>query len=245
MNETPVHILVVEDEFITANAIKEALISYGHVVVGIARDAIDAIEILDTKKVDIAILDINIQGSKNGLWIAKKIEKDYHIPFIFLTAYGDNDSITKAIATQPSGYLTKPFKKADIYSTISLALIKSESKTLKPVKDEENNPNPEEFFYVKGKNSFLKIIKDDILFIKSDLKYVELQTTTDLFTLRYSLHEISSKLSEDQFIKVHRSYIINKFKIESIGSNYLLTQGHEIPISANRKDEILAQFNFL
>lgn len=245
MKSKSLNILVVEDEFITANAIKETLIFYGHSVAGIARDALDAIEILDTNEIDIAILDINIQGSRDGIWLGNKIRRDYNLPFIFITAYGDEASIEKAIEVKPAGYLTKPFKKADIHSTISLALKNLEENSSKNETLPQQNLNELETFFVKGTNKHLRIILKDILYVKSDHRYVELHTTNQQHILRYNLQDIGEKLPTDTFVRVHRSYIVNKKKIEGIGPNHLEINGQKIPISANKKEEILSQFKFL
>ena len=237
-------ILVVEDEYITANAIRDALTSYGHKVIGIARDAIDAIEILDSNAVDIAILDINIQGTKDGIWLGNKIARDYNIPFIFLTAYGDQASIENAIKTKPAGYLTKPFKKADIHSAISLAIQNTNDSNQLSPKSTGDTLIPDTV-YVKGRNGYIKLVFKDILYIKSDLKYVDLHTNDKTHSLRYNLHEIAEKLPKNLFLKVHRSYIVNKTKVDSIGPSYLEIKGSKIPISATKKEEILSQFDFL
>ena len=244
MNPKSLNILVVEDEYITANAIRDALTSYGHSVAGIARDALDAIEILDNNSIDIAILDINIQGSKNGIWLGNKIAKDYNLPFIFLTAYGDEASIESAIKTKPAGYLTKPFKKADIHSAVSLAVQNTSAPKQRAPKSTDD-PIVPDTVYVKGKNGFLKLVFKDILYIKSDLKYVDLHTNDKTHSLRYNLHEIAEKLPRNLFLKVHRSYIVNKTKVDGIGPSYLEIKGSKIPISATKKEEILSQFAFL
>lgn len=242
MNNESFNILIVEDEFITANAIKEALVAYGHNVIGIARDALDAIEILDKNEVDLAILDINIQGSKNGIWLGNKISSDYKLPFIFLTAYGDDATVENAIAAKPSGYLTKPFRKVDIQATISLA-VENQRKQLQPNLSEVSHSTKTVF--VKGMNNYLKIVVEDILYIQSDLKFVTVHTADQEYSLRYNLNKIGEHLPHDLFIKVHRSFIVNKAKIDGIGPNYLEVKGQRIPISANRKEEVLSQFDFL
>lgn len=83
------------------------------------REAIDVLERLDT---DLAILDINLKSEQDGIWIAKEIRPNYHIPFIFLTAYSDKQTIQRAAEVNPYGYLVKPFSKADILASIEIAL---------------------------------------------------------------------------------------------------------------------------
>ena len=249
MSET-ITVLIVEDEFLTADAIKENLESMGYRVVGIARDANDALKILDKKETDIAILDMNIQGSRDGIWLARTINDIYKIPFIFLTAYSDTRTVKSAIETKPFGYLVKPFNKMDIYTAIEVALqnyneIQKQQglqigSTLK-----EKSLHMDDYLFVKDKTGYSKVGIKNILYVKSELKYVEIHTVKKKYVLRYSLAELLEIMPNDHFIQVHKSYIVNKNVVDHIGINYLLINGHEIPYSSQRKEELLKAFNFL
>src|SRR5687767_9217328 len=125
-----INILIVEDEFITQKTIKEALNELGYSISGDAMDAEEALNILDKKTTDLAILDIQIQGDKDGIWIAKEIKEKYKIPFIFLTANADKNTVKRASETEPNGYLIKPFDKQDIFAAIETALRNFSAKTV-------------------------------------------------------------------------------------------------------------------
>lgn len=70
---------------------------------------------------NIVLLDINLEDEVNGIEIAEYINEHHKIPFIYLTSYSDSDTFNKA-KTNPMAYITKPFKKSDIYTNIELAL---------------------------------------------------------------------------------------------------------------------------
>ena len=117
-----VRILIVEDEFVTLDLLRDYLEESGYEVSGDAMSADEAIKILEKGETDFAMLDINIKGDKNGIWVAEQIQKKYKIPFIFLTAFSDSATVKTAAGTHPYGYLVKPFTQADIYTTIEIAL---------------------------------------------------------------------------------------------------------------------------
>ncbi|MGB0391187.1 MAG: response regulator, partial [Salibacteraceae bacterium] len=117
-----VKIYIVEDEYITQAVLKNNVEEIGYTVVGMADNAEDAWEDLQNLDVDLALLDINLAGEKDGIWLAKQIRESIGIPFIFLTAYGDKATINTAVKTQPNGYLLKPFNEVDIYTAIEVAL---------------------------------------------------------------------------------------------------------------------------
>jgi CheY-like chemotaxis protein len=96
-----------------------------------ATSAEDAIDILISGRVHLALLDINLGSSKDGIWLGEMIRVQYKIPFVYLTAYGENDIARKAIATQPDAYLTKPFKEVDLTAAIEIALQKVKESTYK------------------------------------------------------------------------------------------------------------------
>jgi len=85
----------------------------------------DVIGCITENEPDIIMMDIRLDGSpKDGIEIAQEVFKIRNIPVIYLTAYGDDETIERAIATNPVGYLIKPFKPQELKSTILLGLYK-------------------------------------------------------------------------------------------------------------------------
>ncbi|MEI6842079.1 MAG: response regulator [Methanomicrobiales archaeon] len=117
-------ILIVEDDAIVAMTIEDSLHEMGYSVVGRAANANDAIKIAEDEKPDLILMDIRIQGDRDGIEAASEINRSNNIPIIYLTAYSDNETIRRAAKTQPYGFLTKPFRQKEMYSTIEIALYK-------------------------------------------------------------------------------------------------------------------------
>ena len=118
-------ILVVEDEGIVAMDIKNALLHLGFKVVNIAKDYTSAIKSVKQNEPTIILMDINLKNSaKDGIDTAIDIQKIKNIPIIYLTAFSDEETVMRAIHTNPISYLVKPFKREELKSTILLTLYK-------------------------------------------------------------------------------------------------------------------------
>lgn len=112
-------ILVVEDDVIVALDIKNILISLGHCVTAMVTSYDEAINSIQKNKPELIFSDINLgKKSKDGVELMKTIQQKDFIPVIYLTAYSDENTIQRAIKTNPLGYIMKPFKKEDIKSAL-------------------------------------------------------------------------------------------------------------------------------
>ncbi|MCT4663599.1 MAG: LytTR family transcriptional regulator DNA-binding domain-containing protein [Flavobacteriales bacterium] len=248
-----ISVLIVEDEFITLHSIQESLLEMNYQIAGVAKNAEEAITILDTEEVDFAFLDIHIQGEHDGIWLGTLINERYKIPFAFLTAFGDSKTVNSALKTEPYGYLLKPFNTIDIYTSIEVALRKfhkiQQKEDINPTeKINESTNKPfliNDHLFIKEQHLYSKINVSDILYIKSELKHISLTTAKKSYNLRYSLKEFAQILPNQSFFQTHRSYLVNITMVDHIGSNILIVNKTEIPISAQRRNEIYKLFNFV
>ncbi|MBK8608557.1 MAG: response regulator transcription factor [Chitinophagaceae bacterium] len=119
---TEARVLIVEDEPIIAEDIASALRTNDFDVSAIAYSMEDALEELKNNQPDLVLLDINLNGSEEGIEIAKVINEKYALPFVFLTSYSDKITLQHAKSTEPSGYVVKPFSEAGLYATLEIAL---------------------------------------------------------------------------------------------------------------------------
>ena len=117
-------ILIVEDESLIAVEIERTLLKLGYRVAGKVRDGDKALDMLATRQPDLALLDIDIRGSRNGIDLARLIREKYDFPFVFLTAFSDRDTLAELKDTMPYGYIVKPFNRGELLTTIELALHK-------------------------------------------------------------------------------------------------------------------------
>ena len=118
-------ILIVEDEKIIAEDIKNTLVKFKYNVPEIIASGEKAIRRAEELKPDLVLMDIMIEGSINGIVAAKKIYRDFGIPIVFLTAYADDNILEQAAESSPFGYLIKPFEDRELRATIEMAFYKS------------------------------------------------------------------------------------------------------------------------
>jgi len=116
------NVLIVEDEWIIALDIKRHLSKLGYSVVGIANCAEKAMEFFTETRPDLVLMDIYIQGEKNGIEVAELLKQQFPIPIIFLTAHADDSTVKQAAFTRPQGYIIKPFEEQDLSVAIQIAL---------------------------------------------------------------------------------------------------------------------------
>jgi len=118
-------LLIVEDEPIVALDLKQEVEQLGCEVLGVAESADEALVAAGVHQPDLALMDVRIVGSVDGIQTAGLLRAAYHIPVIFLTSYSDENTISRAAKEMPYGYLTKPFQSGELKATLQVALLKA------------------------------------------------------------------------------------------------------------------------
>jgi len=121
MNKNNKAVLIIEDESVVALELESFTQSKGFKVVDVVDNYDDAFKVIKEEIIDILLCDIYIKGSKNGIDFVRDAKKLQEFKVIYLTAFADEDTISKAIDTNPSSYLTKPFKREELYVALKLA----------------------------------------------------------------------------------------------------------------------------
>jgi len=123
---TPARILVVEDERIVARDLAGALTELGYVVPATVATGEGAIEQARDLQPDVVLMDIRLPGPIDGIQAASTVREEHDIPVIFLTAHSDDDTLRRAMETEPVGYLVKPFYPPQLRCAIEIALHRRE-----------------------------------------------------------------------------------------------------------------------
>ncbi|RLD21816.1 MAG: response regulator [Bacteroidetes bacterium] len=126
---SPAKILIVEDEPMIAYDIALNLEAHGYEIAGVLHSAEEIRSTLNNKTIDLVMLDINLDGEMSGIEIAKILDTEYGIPFIYLTSYSDSETLEQAASTFPSAYLVKPFKEKDLAPAVQMALAKKRDRS--------------------------------------------------------------------------------------------------------------------
>ena len=117
-------IMIVEDEWITADDIRMSLQSLGYTVSSVVSSGEEAIKKAEGDRPDLVLMDIVLKGEMDGIEAASQIRSCYNIPIIYLTSYADEKILERARITEPFGYIVKPFVNEDLKIAIEIALYK-------------------------------------------------------------------------------------------------------------------------
>jgi two-component system, cell cycle sensor histidine kinase and response regulator CckA len=120
-------ILIVEDERAIAKDLKRTLESFGYEVLAMASTADDAIRLVSERCPDLALMDIRIQGERDGIEAAEILRLRFGVPVIYLTAFVDAETLARAKTTEPLGYLLKPVRPDELRSAVEIALHRHEA----------------------------------------------------------------------------------------------------------------------
>ena len=208
-----IKILIIEDQVIIANFIETILLDNNYINVKKVYKINQALEAVELFKPDLVLLDINLNDSIKGIEFAKKKLKDKSI--IYITGQTEIPTLNIALKTEPLAYLTKPIREVELLAAVKLAN-KSSNKSTIVLKD--------------GHDEVL-VKKATIIYAKSDRNYVDVYTKFRKITIRASLEILLKELDEDCFIKVHRSYLVNKDFITKKRKSSIELNDITIPIS--------------
>lgn len=249
-----INVLVVEDESIVSKDIQHSLTKLGYTVVGAASTGEKAIEIARDFHPDIILMDIMLKGEMNGIQAAEIIRKELNIPIIFLTAYADEATLSKAKITEPFGYIIKPFKEIDLHTSIEMGIYKHQKeRELEKERNllfsivESKEVSDDGFIFVKSNSKLIKLNTSDIYFIEALKDYVVINTKDTRFTILSTMKEIEQKMGTSEFIRVHRSFIVRLDKIASIEYPNLQLENDKklIPIGGSYRDDLNARIKLV
>ena len=192
----------------------------------IFNDALKALEFLNTHSVDVIFLDIQMP-QLTGLQLSRIISKE--IKVIFTTAYPD--FALEGFELNAVDYLLKPIAFERFYQAVSK--LNGDSKT-----EVISNNNSADFIFIKtdGKNKFIKLFLDEILYVESLQNYVCIHTGNQQIITHSSLKNVVESLREKGFVQIHKSYVVALKHIESTDNFSVFTKGKELPIGATFKD---------
>ncbi len=219
-------VLVVEDNTAMATSLGSMLAEIGYPNLSFACTYLEALNVLNTKKIDFALVDIRLGKNHDGILLASQIHSRFLIPFIFTSSLSDPETLAKARETFPSGYLVKPFDASDLMAAMEIARhnFHYQNNTFKTF-------DPEAFF-VKMDYGMVKIEPAKILFINGEGNYIKLHFNDKKpLLVRSTLKEFLQKLPDKLFVQVHKSFIVNFMEVNTISGNSIVMQNTSIPIS--------------
>jgi DNA-binding LytR/AlgR family response regulator len=233
-------VLIVEDEALIADNLAAILKDLNYIVTDICANAEEAIRSIKTHPPDICLLDVTIEGDIDGIDLATMIGKRIQAPHIFITSFSDAATIERAKETWPAAYIIKPYTEKEVEVNMTLALHKKNEPVPPPPTHVE-----EDSFFIKAQHELVKIKFEEISYCEAADNYTLIYTDKAKYILSQTMKSVFEKLEHHGFIRIHRSYFVRFRDIESIGPNYILIQGKEIPMSQNHRGELLSKIHLI
>ncbi|GAB3988147.1 LytTR family DNA-binding domain-containing protein [Spirosoma daeguense] len=203
-------------------------------VVASCDNALDAKAELQKQAIDILFLDINMPVL-SGIAFLKTLRNQPQV--IFTTAY--KEYAVDAFDLAACDYLLKPFSLERFIVAVDKALERLQP--MQPVVPLSEEGKTEEFIFVKADGKIYRIRYVDLLFAEASGNYTKINTTTTTLTPGMTFSSFLDLLPAHQFLRVHRSFVVNKAKISHIEGNRVFIDSVEIPIGSNYRDEFLKE----
>lgn len=222
--------LIVDDEPIAREIIKAycSHLPMLHIVASVG-NALEAKTILQTQQVDLLCLDINMPVL-NGISFLKTLKHPPQV--IFTTAY--KEYAVDAFDLAACDYLLKPFSLERFIVAVDKVL-----SPLPPSGGTINVEKKEDYLFLKADGKIFKIIHDDLLFAEAQGNYTKVVTTQHTLLPSMTFSSFEELLPSTHFLRVHRSFLVNKARITHIEGNRVFIQSHEVPIGSSYREGFL------
>ncbi len=237
-----IRIVSVEDDPIYAETIQMIVEQAGYELVGQYSNGEEALLAIKAIKPDLLLLDIHIQGALSGIEIAERVSHETSI--IFITSLREREIFERAKSTRPVAFILKPFDSLMLQNTIDLAISQFAGETKNVLS--ERDVIVKDSFFIKEKNSLVKVPIHSINYIEAEDKYCTLCTSDKKFVVRISLNELLTKLP-DHFVRTHRSVVVDATKINQLNlDRQELQLGNVVlPIGSTFKESLIARLKKL
>ena len=230
---------IVEDELVIARTILSTLEELGYNYFGPAINYTEALELLENNKLDLMLLDIQLSGKKDGIDVAQKINDLYQIPFIFLTANSDGETIERAKKVKPHAYIVKPFTKEELFAAIEIAFSNFTGNPSVAKPENTATYQSKDYMFVRDGYVFRKIFFNELLYLESDANYIILHLKSQKKVMvRSTLNDFIEQIDQRIFVRVHRSYSVNINMIDDVFPTDIFIAGIKIPVGKSFKENL-------
>ncbi|PHR87810.1 MAG: DNA-binding response regulator [Leeuwenhoekiella sp.] len=229
--------LIVDDEPAAREILRMHLQRIPEVAIqGEFKNAIDALSFLKNNPADLVFLDINMP-EVTGLSFAKLVQKELQV--IFTTAH--REYAVEGFELQAVDYLLKPISFERLVQAVYKCTGRqSEKQTPEKPLELDKTANP--FVFVRSDRKMIKIDFDEIIYVESLSDYIKIHTQTETHVTRETISNFESKLPPDQFLRIHRSFIVAASAIKAYTAEHIEIEGETLPISRSYRDAVV---NFL
>ncbi len=238
--------IIIDDEEAALQTLKKKIELYvpSIEVIEVANSAKEGLQAIHKLKPDLVFLDIEMPWM-NGFEMLQCLGDNIEFDVVFVTAY-DQYAI-KAFKTTALDYLLKPVDKDDLIACANKLTVKSgplQSEKLTQLNELLETPTTSGRLVIHGHDTIEVVMQNEITYCQADSNYCIIHTTDNRKIIASkTLTSLESMLSTDNFVRIHRSYIVNMNHIKQVsvvdGSEVVLKDGTKLPVSRRKKDELL------
>jgi len=230
-----INCIIVDDEPVARDILKSHLKKINAVnVVATCKNAIEAFNEISSNQINLIFLDINMPEI-SGLSFAKTINKN--IKVIFTTAY--REYAIEGFDIQAVDYLLKPISFERLLQAVNKYLgensLESTESTVEIIQEKSD------FIFVRSDRKMIKINFSDINYVESFSDYLKIYVADKTIVTRETITNIEAKLPKNDFMRIHRSFIVSISKIESFTNEFIEVKKKALPISRSYKKDVLAR----
>jgi DNA-binding LytR/AlgR family response regulator len=230
--------LIVDDEHLARKLIATYLGKIPDVeIVGQAKNAIEAIRLLQTEQIDLLFLDIQMPDL-TGLELLRTLPAKPYV--IFTTAY--SEYAVDGFELDAVDYLVKPVAFERFVSAINKVRERMKGPTQKPSQDIAPAKG---HFFVKVDYKLVKVMYEELRYIEGMREYVAIHTLNRRLIVYQSMKKLAEMLESRQFFRIHKSYIVSLNHIETVYGNVVQIAGKELPIGKSYKEAFLDRLEML
>jgi len=236
-----IRIYIIEDSIAHLELLKMKVEMLDYEVVGYSQTTNNALQDIQEKKPDVALVDINLTRDRDGITLAHEIQEFTNTKVIFITSQSQSEVISDAITAKPSGYLIKPVDPEELKANIELAAYKKQEK-------QEVPPDPKEYITVRTGEKLQLVYFKDVTYAHVDVKnYVTLiDKENKQFAVRDSLKNVVDNILPPGFIRTHKSFAINMDYVAFIDEkeqSVFLKTSDSIPIGKSFRKHVYEKMN--
>ena len=218
-------------------------------LVGTTAKGEDALRLIAATQPDLVLVDIQLQGEKTGIDIIRDLNEKNPLPAIIISSANDQATFAKAAKVYPSAFLVKPFDQSNLQASIEIAIHEFSNPKRKsdaPAADwKQADQITTDKIFLKSAGILTKVQISDVRYIEVKNKDCLIGLEDEVIKVRIPLHKMEEKLNSTDFIRCHRSFIVNAEHIKNINvsDNQIEVGKYFVSIGKLYKEEFLKKLD--
>ncbi len=231
----PRSILIVDEDTEQARRLEDLLASQGYTVLGRATSVEEALSFIGHPDLRLVISEVVFQGREEGIYLVDEM-RNHHYPTLLLADTSDTFLFEKIKAVHPQAFLVRPF---DVFSLMAAIELPNKEAVLNSIL---TTPPYANTIFVKSNNLLIQVKPTEILYVYAEGNHSTIVTRMRRILLKMSMHQVQGMLNPNDFVQVHRNYVVRLTEIDSISltNNELAINNEIVPISKTKfRDDLL------